>query len=256
MTDIAPDPGTPPTAPAPAPTTVAEAVDWQAKYQQEVEHRRRERNLYAPVAKVFEGLPDEDRDVIAALADAVRNRDVDAVVGWSLDTTERLTGKSVADVIAARQAAAGNAPTDIGAAPAPQEPSQALTADQIKELTKQAIVEQAEEVQRQARVQAIVERMSTQLRDSGYEPGSSEAVQIVQMARALSAADGSDPDIGKAIQVYQLAQTAQAAALSQAAAAAGQVPPPAPTGLAGGTAPAPDATPRERVMARLAAKRV
>lgn len=246
MTDIAPDA---------APTTdvaaaIAADTDWQAKYQQEVEHRKRERNLYSPVAKVIEGLADTDRDAIVALADAVRAGDSEAVVNWALQSAEAVSGKSVADLIAERQKASA-APVDIGGQPAA--PTAGVAPEQITDIVKQALAERDAEMAQQARVQALITTMESEMRESGFEPRSDDGREIIRMARALAARDGSQPDIKLAIRVYQTAKQAEMAGLANAADAAAAVPPPAPAGAPAGSAPA-NLSPRERVMARLASK--
>lgn len=246
MTDIAPDA---------APTTdVAAAItadaDWQAKYQQEVEHRKRERNLYAPVAKVIEGLADTDRDAIVALADAVRAGDSETVINWALQSAEAVSGKSVADLIAERQKASA-APVDI--AGKADTPTTGVAPEQITDIVKQALAERDAELEQKARVRALVDTMSAEMRAAGLEPSSDEGKEVIRMARALAARDGREPDIKLAIRVYQTAKAAEAAGIAGAAEAAAAVPSPAPAGAPAGSAPA-NLTPRERVMARLGSK--
>lgn len=243
MTDIAPDA-------APTEPTVAEAIDYESKYRQEVEHRERERRLYRPVAKVIEGLADTDRDAIVALADAVRAGDSDAVVNWALQSAEAVSGKSVADLIAERQKASA-APVDIGGKS--DAPAVGVAPEQITDIVKAALAERDAELERRARVQALISTMEGEMRESGFEPRSDDGREIIRMARALAARDGSQPDIKLAIRVYQTAKQAEAAGLANAAEVAGSIPPPAPAGAPAGSAPA-NLTSRERVMARLSSK--
>lgn len=242
MTDIAPDA-------APTEPTVAEAIDYESKYRQEVEHRERERRLYRPVAKVIEGLADADRDAIVTLADAVRAGDTDAVVNWALQSAEAVSGKSVADLIADRQKASA-APVDIGGK---ADTPAAVAPEQIADIVKAALDEREAAREQRERVQGLINTMSAEMRDAGFEPATDEGKEIIRMARALAARDGREPDIKLAIKVYQTAKQAELAGLANAAEAAGAIPPPAPAGAPAGSAPA-NLTPRERVMARLGSK--
>lgn len=254
MTDISTSTEPAATAPA-APTDVAAAIDWKAAYEKEVESRKYERNLYKPVARLIDGLHDDDRETLVALAEAVRAGDAQAVVEWNLATAERLSGKTVADIIAERQSQS-QAPTDLSSREQQmQSANPAMTDEQVQAAVRSAIAAERESVQSEARKQAYIQQVSGQLRAVGVEPGTPEAVEVIEMARALATRERDGiPPIDKAIRVWQTARAAEAAGMSASALVAGQVPQPAPVGAPAANAPAPELSHRERVIARLTAR--
>jgi hypothetical protein len=252
MTDTPTTPETAPPAPA---SDVAAAIDWKQAYEKEVESRKYERNLYKPVARLIEGLHDDDRETLVALADAVRAGDADAVINWNLSTAERLAGKSVADLIAERQQQS-SAPTDLSSREQQtQAANPAMTEEQVQAAVRAAIAAEREQVASEARRQAYLQQVTGQLKTAGIEPGTADASEVIEMARALATREPDGvPPIDKAIRVWQTAKAAEAAGVTAAAQAAGQIPAPVPAGAPAANAPAPEMSHRDRVIARLTAR--
>lgn len=249
MTDLAPEVTPEPVA---APEVQPQSVEeWKAKYEAEVQGRVKERNIYRPATRLLADLDDNERDALLGLAEMVRNGDAEAIANWSIQTAENVTGKSAAELIAARQAVAGQTPTNIATAVAEQQPEGA-SKDDIARAVQLALDERERrdqerqgEAERHARQQEFVNVMSQQLRDAGFEPASAAGQTIIRMCRETQ-------DMPAAIEMYRKDVLATVLAGANAtAAAAGQVPTPAPNGSAPAMAPAADLTPRQLMLNRL-----
>lgn len=235
-----PDPAAPPPAAAPE-------KDYKALYEQEVQERTKERNLYRPVQRIMQDLAEDDIAALTDLADRVRGRDVNGIVDWSLATAQNVTGASdLAQLIAQRQnqptgqAPLGQTPTVQPTAPTPQQGIQQPTLDhqEVQRLVQQQLREQMA-LQEQRTI------ITNQLTDAGYPPQTAAGQTIIQYAAQ------NNTDIPTAVAWYE--KDIQSVALErarQAAGAAGSVPQPAPQG-APAPAPAQNMTPQERVAARV-----
>ena len=85
------DPGATPPAAAP-PAADGQPVDWQAKYQAEVQDRIRERERYKPVSQTFSRLDQGTAQAIMSLAEAAAEGDMDYIATWAEETHRNLTG--------------------------------------------------------------------------------------------------------------------------------------------------------------------
>ena len=198
--------------------------------------------MYRPATRLLADLDDNEREALLGLAEMVRNGDVEGITNWSLTTVENVNGKSAAELIAARQAAAGQAPTNIASAPDAPAP---VSADEIARVVQETLEQRDQARAAEARQQALVESMSQQMRDAGYDPRSAAGQTIIRICRETQ-------DMGQAIEIFRndVLATAMASATATAA-AAGQVPPPAPNGSAPSAVPAENLTPRQLMLNRL-----
>jgi hypothetical protein len=242
MTDTgsAPEPAAP-AAPAPAPAAPAAPDGFVSKevYDREVADRIRERNLYKPYATAFSPLAPEQREAILGMAEMVSNNDTQGIIDWSLTTAENVSGKTHAELIAARQAAT---PTGVASVAAPA--TEPLTADAIDSIVAKRLEADRQEAQRQAGTQEQIRVFTEKMTAAGIPPQSEDGREVIEMCRAYKG------DMDKALRVFAAGKADAAAA---AAAAAGQTPAPAPNGAPSAAAPAAGMTPRERMMARLTA---
>lgn len=252
MTDLAPTPA--PAAPVPeAPPAVApvapEGFVPKDVHDREVADRIRERNLYKPYAQAFAPLDPTEREALLGVAEMVRNGDIEGIVSWSLQTAENVSGKSAAELIAARQQATptGQASTAPGVpAAAPAAPaSEALTAAEVQRIIAQTLQQDRTQVQQQQANQELIHKYTAQMSAEGLDVRTPEGQEVVKLCRAY------DGDMARAIAVFRADQATQQQAAAAVAAAAGQVPAPAPNGAPASAAPAPNLTPRDRVIARL-----
>lgn len=246
---------TPPAAPAPAVEPAAPVVDagapvddvvqdWRAKYEEEKEHRQRERNLYKPIAQKFGQMPPEQRDAIMYLAEQVVSGNNDAILDWSLTTAANVSGKPLPDLIAERVL---------------QQGQQAQAPTQQPQFSPEEIVRQAREAALQDfRLEQQKQALTGILTAAGYDPHSHHAASIIHIAKSI-AGESPEAALRQAINQYRedisanAAQILQAQQQQQAAAAvaAGQVPAAAPSGAAASAVPMENMTPRERMAARL-----
>lgn len=249
-----PSPAAAPAAPAPeAPPAVApvapEGFVPKDVHDREVADRIRERNLYKPYAQAFAPLDPTEREALLGVAEMVRNGDIEGIVSWSLQTAENVSGKSAAELIAARQQATptGQASTAPGVpAAAPAAPaSEALTADAVQRIIAQTLQQDRTQVQQQAANQQLINEYTQKMTAAGVQPTSEEGREVIEICRGLRG------DMDKALRVFALSKADQVAAGAAAAAAAGQVPAPAPNGAPASAAPAVNLSPRDRVIARL-----
>lgn len=222
-----------------APEPVSDTVS-RAEYDRLAADHIRERNLYKPYAQAFRGMGEAERSAILNLAGHVRSGDMDGVVDWSLSTMENLTGKTAADIIAARQAA-----TPVGQTVAPEQAPAGPTPQQIAEMVNQ-------QVSQQISTQRMVDSMSATMNAAGFEPSSPSGRAIITIARDLDMEPTAA--LQQAISMFTTdviarAQQGQAAV----AAAAAAVPGTAPTGAPLGAVPADGLSGRQRAMARLSA---
>lgn len=249
MTDISPEP-TPTAAPeAAAPEAAPPDVIPYDRYKSEVDAHVKERNLWKPYAQAFKDLEPADRSAILALADAVRAGDSDGIVNWAIGSVENVTGKSAAEIIAARQQAGGAAtPTDLAAKTAEVAAANPLSnAAEVQAIVREAIAAEREEVNAELRREAAIAQFTTTMRAAGYEPGSVEGQEIIRMTKALGG------DMEHAIKVFNAVRSSEQAGLAASAAAAAATPSPAPAGSPVSSAPA-ELSPRQRMEARLRAR--
>lgn len=252
MTDLAPEVSSATVEVPPTPVEVPpqSVEEWKAKYEAEVQGRVKERNIYRPATRLLADLDDSERDALLGLAEMVRNGDVEGITNWSIQTAENVTGKSAAELIAARQAAAGQAPTNIASTtPETTAPPAPASADEIARAVQEALDQREQAREAQARQQAMVETMSQQMRAAGFEPSSAAGQTIIRYCRETG-------DMEQAIEMFRkdVLATVMASATATAA-AAGQVPPPAPNGSAPSMAPAENLTPRQLMLNRLSGMR-
>lgn len=230
-------------------SAVADAVDWQAKYQAEVGYRQQERNLYRPAMQMLKDLSEDERAAVIGLTEAIRAGDYDTVVNWSLATAENVSGRPVTELVAARQQGNGMAATaDIGGNPQAAQPAPA--APQMPDV--QALIAAAQEAARYeaqttVRTQQFISEYTRQMNDAGFNPATPEGQEIIRLAKAY------DGDMGRAINVFRAEQALQSQAVATAAGVAGQVPAPAPQGAPMSATPASQLSPREKMMNRLSA---
>jgi hypothetical protein len=220
-------------------------TDWQARYQAEVQDRIKERERYKPFATSLSRLDDTNRAAILDLVDAAANGDDDAIAQWTEATYTNLRGASLAAQIAARQAG-GTQPAPVAAPPpataggfgAPPPPEAPLTAERVAQIVEQ-------QVQQRMHVQQMAQTIQSELSTAGFPAETAAGQTIIQYARQTG------KPISEAVAWFE--QDVQSAVLSRhaaAAQAAGQVPPPAPTGMPAGAGPT-GATPREKAISRL-----
>ncbi len=228
-------------------SAVAEAVDWQAKYQSEVGFRQQERNLYRPAMQMLKDLSEDERAAVIGLTEAIRAGDYETVVNWSLATAENVSGRPVTELIAARQQSSGMAATaDIGGSPQPAAPAQQQMPD-IGALIAAAQEAARYEAQTTVRTQQFISDYTRQMADAGFSPASAEGQEIIRLAKAY------DGDMGRAINVFRAEQSLQSQAAAAAAGVAGQIPSPAPSGAPMSATPASQLSPREKMMNRITA---
>lgn len=214
--------------------------DYETLYKQEVQERIRERNLYRPVQQILRDLDENTVQAIQNLADLARNGDTSGIVDWSLATAQNLSGGDLASVIAARQT--GNA--------APQQQPQQELAQTIQQQAPaidpemmRAMIQQ--EAAQQFRVQTLVQQITSELAQAGYDPADPSGQTIIRYAQI------NNVPIKDATQWFE--SDVQQRVISRASAAAGvaaQTPQLAPTGSAPGSAPS-NMTPAEAAKARL-----
>jgi nucleotide-binding universal stress UspA family protein len=209
--------------------------DYQALLEQEKAHRVRERNLYRDAQRILGDLDDGSVNAIKALAEMVRRGDTDGITEWALATAQNVSGKDLAEMIAARQQSPAEPAPLVGQqqAPAPAAPSP----DQIREM-----------VAEQVRVQNLAAQITAEMQSAGYAPGDPAGQVIIQYARA------NGVPINEAIEWFEADAAARVAQRQQRLAqVAAQTPAPAPDGAPAATEPAKDLTPAEKAMARLRA---
>jgi hypothetical protein len=242
MTDVPTPEPAPAPAPAPAPTAPEGFVPKEV-YDREVEDRKRERNLYKPYATVFAPLAPEQREAILGMAEMVGLNDTEGIIDWSLSTAENVSGKTHAELIAARQAATPVGTPSVAAVPGEQQPVTApgLTADEVRRILE----EDRAKVQRQMGTQEQIRVFTEKMTAAGITPASDEGAEVIEMCRAYRG------DMDKALRVFKLGQQDAANAAAATAVAAGQTPAPAPNGTPAPNAPAEGLTHRQKVMARL-----
>lgn len=224
---------------------------WRAKYESEKRDRQRERNLLNRPAQVFRDLSEDQIQAITDVADAARRGDNEAIIDWSLETVQSVSGMSAADLIASRQARergqqqpGAQAPAQIGQqTPAATPP---LDAASIAQLVNQ-------EIQRTNRLNEGHRIVAETLKGRGYEMGSTHADIILRHAvqnqiEPAAAIDWYEGELDARVQQRQAAVAQAVAGGSQVAAA---TPGAAPGGVAPSTAPRPDATMRENAIHRL-----
>lgn len=253
MTDTSQGGAVPAPATAPAPAAPADTGGDsvpRAVYEKEVADRIRERNLYKSVNDRVRGLAADELDSVLDLADRVAARDWEAVQDWSLGTVEQIAkanGKSVADVIAARQGA-----TPMGQAAAPAVTAPAEQGQQPAPLTAEQVMEIAErQAQKQYQLQQEIAQLDGIMRDNGFDSRTPVGQTIIRMARQNGIRDQREA-LTKAITDYREDAARYASQAAQAAAtAAGQVPAPAPNGAPAPVAPVAGLTPAERAKARI-----
>ena len=204
-----------------------------------MQERIRERNLYRPVQQMLRDLDDGTVQAIQSLADLARNGDTSGIVDWSIATAQNLSGGDLASVIAARQT--GNAPQ--------QQPQQELAqtiqqqAPAIDPDMMRAMIQQ--EAAQQFRVQTLVQQITSELNNAGYDPSDPSGQTIIRYAQV------NNVPIKDATTWFE--QDVQAKVVARASAAAGaaaQTPQLAPSGSAPGSAPS-GMTPAEAARARL-----
>ena len=251
MSDTPAPPPTPiDTAPVDPPAVAGGDEDWRVKYEREVEHRKRERNLFAPVARIIEGLHEDDRSTLTELADAIRRQDRDYLVEFGIATAENVSGKSAAELIAARQGQQGmGTPGDITQRAAEtQAANPGMTEEQVARAVREALAAEREEQSAEQRKTEYLAHVTNTLTSAGIQPGTDDAVEVIQIARGLGG------DVERAIRVWNADRQYRTVGLAAAGAQAASLPAPAPSGAPVGAAPAPNMSPRERVVARLNAK--
>ena len=219
----------------------APAQDYKALYEQEKDHRNRERNLYRPVQNMLRDLDEGSIQAIQQLADAARNGDADAIVDWSVATIQTVTNSSdVAAVIAARQN--GATPQSLGAPAPAAEPAAVapqMSPDELRQMVQQ-------EAAAQIRVQALVAQIETELSSSGYSSSDPAGQTIIRYAQQ------NNVPVSEAIQWFDTDVQTRAMQRAQGlAAAAAQTPAPAPAGAPVGSAPNENLTPAQMAMKRL-----
>ena len=216
----------------------APAQDYKALYEQEKDHRNRERNLYRPVQNMLRDLDEGSIQAIQQLADAARNGDADAIVDWSLATIQTVTGASdVAAVIAARQN--GSTPQALGATPpAPETPAPTpaqVNPDEVRQI-----------VAEQIRIQGLVAQIESELGTAGYSSSDPAGQTIIRYAQQ------NNVPVSEAIQWFDTDVQTRAMQRAQGlAAAAAQTPATAPTGAPVGSAPNENLTPAQMAVNRI-----
>lgn len=241
-------------APAPTPTATPAAPDAEVppavvpydKYKTEIDNHVKERNLWKPYQKAFSELDQPERDAILALTDAVKAGDTESIVNWSIATAENVSGKSAAELIAARQAASPNKPIDIGTPTTTTvAPTPALAAEDIKRLVAEAVQEDRAATSRETRQREIIAGFTTKLQTAGYEPSTPVGRTIISMCREM------DGDMDAAITAFRtdvLAKATQAGVAAAQTAATTPTPSPAGTPSAG---QAGNISSRDKVLMRL-----
>lgn len=236
-----------PEAPAPAPAEPATPDGFVSKatYDKQVADIMRERELYKPYVQAFKPLAPEEREACLGLIDMVGQKDTEGIIDWSLTTAENVSGKTHAELIAARQSGTANmaTPASITGTPAtPAEPP--LTADAVRKMLAETIKEDRQQLQQQTSTQEQIRVFTEKMAAVNIVPGSDDGREVIEMCRAYKG------DMDKALRVFAAGKADAAAA---AAVAAGQTPAPAPNGAPAASANAATMTAREKVMARLTA---
>lgn len=219
-----------------APPAVGDTID-RARYDQEVANHVRERNFYKPAQQMLSKLDPASQQAMLALAQAAADGDVDAIIEWNLSTLEQVSGKSAADVIAARQAAARTAELAPVAAQAPAVAP--VTPEQIAAMVADGIRQN----QNEAAVRSIMS-------DAGYPLGSPYGDVIIRYC----CLNNCDPATG--IAWFKQDQTQRTAAVDPAAGAAAvaagtAIPTPAPGGAAATASPTENMSSHDRAVWRL-----
>jgi len=224
-------------APAAAPPAGGETQaeqDFRALWEQEKAERIKERNLYRPVQRILSDLDAESVSAISALSELVRRGDTDGITEWALATAQNVSGKDLAEIIAARQQAPATPPlASQQQAPAPPAPNP----DQIREM-----------VAEQVRVQNLAAQITAEMQSAGYTTKDPAGQVIIAYARAEGV------PISEAIEWFEAEAAARVAQRQQRLAqVAAQTPAPAPDGAPAATEPAKNLTPAEKAVARLRA---
>lgn len=198
-----------------------------------------QRNLLKPAQRMLNNLSPEDREAFIRAAELRGTGDMEGLQEWLESSLEGITGKSVADLIAARQKAEQATPDDA-AKPAP-----GLTEEQV-----QAIVERSTTLAREA--ERGERRVAEELEARGYKMGSASGQTIINHAV------GNKISLGEAADWYENDITTTVLEKQKAAAAAAAlVPGAAPNGTAAGAIPdydpklSPEANRRISITARL-----
>jgi hypothetical protein len=233
------DPATP-DAPA-APTTPA---DYEALYRNEVQERQKERNLFKPAQRMLNDLDESARAAVLQLAELAKAGDPDAIVEWALYQAEQVSGKDVASIVAARQAATDKANPDAVV----DKPTPGLSREEVEEITRNI-------TQTEARRAEGVRVINAQLEAAGYTPNSAPAKTII------SYCVDNDLDLPDGIKWFNSDVELSALERAQRAAAAGAdaTGTPAPQGNQAGTlddgmkeGEGPEEYSRRRAMSRMA----
>ena len=212
--------------------------DW---FEKEKQNNIRLRNLYKRGDDLLRELDEPSQEAIVAIAEMARNRDVDGIIDWALGTVENLSGGDVAAAIARRQG--GQVPQPFQQQPQRPGFNQApdvapLDRDEVARMVQ----EQARQIVRQEQLRTHVE---SQMRAAGYAPEHPAGQAILRYASVNNA------PLEDAIQWFENDLATRMAARQQAlTGAAGQVPPPSPTG-APAAGEGVNMTPRERAIRRL-----
>lgn len=211
---------------------VGDTVD-KARYDQEIANHVRERNLYKPAQQLLSQLDAGSADAVTRLIAAVVAGDTDAIVQWNIEAMEASSGKSAADIIAARQQAA-NAPAAAPAAVPAAVPG--MTAEQVAELVQQTIRQNANESAVRAEMQA-----------AGYPLGTPRGDTIIRYCV------NAKVDVAAGVAWFEADAGAPVApgAAAAAVAAGTALPGTAPAGAAAATTPTENMTDRQRAEYRM-----
>lgn len=202
--------------PAPVPAT---PEDFKALYEAEAAKTAdliAQRNLLKPAQRMLNNLSPEDREAFIRAGELRGAGDMDGLAEWLESSLEGVSGKSVADLVAARQKAEQQTPDDAA------KPTPGLTAEQVREIVERetAMARDAERGER---------RVAEELATHGYKMGSAAAQTIINYAVA------NKTDVKEAAEWYETDVATsmldkQKAAAAAAAAVPGTVPNGSPTG--------------------------
>jgi hypothetical protein len=247
MTDFAPEGvvDATPTGEAPAETPAAD-INWQEKYQSEVQDRIKERERYKPFVQTFGKMHPDDARAVQEFATAFASGDTETAVRWMVDNARTLAGDRFDSFITPAQQQAIN--TQVAQQAYSDGTSAGMTPEQVEQLVQTRLQESFQQIQ-QAQVQQQYERQIEEtLTQHGLAPDTPLATAAI-----VAASKRSDLDLAAAIreveeqvlaQAQQIATRRAEAGTSMGAPIVNGVPVVSPNGQ--------QMTPRERAMARLA----
>lgn len=216
-----------------------ENVDWRARYQSEVEDRKKERERYRPIAQTFGNLHPDDARAIQDFVRAYANGDTETATRWMIDNARTLAGDRFESFVSPAQQAAITEQAEVDGRAA------GLTPDQVAQMVEQRL-QQYQIAQAQQQYEVQIEQT---LIDHGYQPDSALATAAI-----VAASKRPDLDLAAAIREVEEQVLAQAQSIAiRRADAAQSMGSPIVNGVAAVNPNGQAMTPRERALARLEA---